>query len=237
MDFDFTEEQLAVSQAAAAIFEGMAGTERVAAIEDTPNRFDDALWSELAKANLLGLAVPEEYGGSALGLTELCLLLEQQGRAVAPVPLWATLVLGALPLARFGTAEQQARWLPGVVAGDIRLSAALTEAASSARHRPTARAQPDGDGWRLHGTAFAVPQVHLATRVLVPALADGAPDGSVIVALLDPSSPGVTLERATTSTARRWHRPTSWRGPRTGPRSCRGCSTGPARGCVPSSSA
>ena len=50
---------------------------------------------------------------------ELCLLLEAQGNAVAPVPLWATLVLGALPLARFGSEAQRARWLPGVVAGEV----------------------------------------------------------------------------------------------------------------------
>ena len=80
----------------------------MAEIEDTDDRFDAALWTELAKANLLGLAIPEEHGGSGLGLTELCLVLEQQGRAVAPVPLWATVVLGALPIAHFGTPEQQA---------------------------------------------------------------------------------------------------------------------------------
>ncbi len=199
MDFDFTEEQLAVAEAAAAIFEGMAGTDRLAEIEDSADRFDAALWSELAKANLLGLAVPEEHGGSGLGLTELCLVLEQQGRAVAPVPLWATLVLGALPMVRFGSPELQARWLPAVAAGDVRLSAALNEVAASARNHPTARAERDGEGWRLHGTAFAVPQAHLAARVLVPAAVDGDPSSGTVVVLVDPAAPGVTLERATTT--------------------------------------
>jgi 3-oxocholest-4-en-26-oyl-CoA dehydrogenase beta subunit len=199
MDFAFTEEQLAVAEAAAAIFQGMAGADRVAEIENTADRFDASLWTELAKANLLGLAVPEAYGGSGLGLTELCLVLEQQGRAVAPVPLWATVVLGALPLARFGTPEQQAHWLPALASGDVMLSAALNEVAASARNRPTMRAGRDGDGWRLHGTAFAVPQAHLAARVLVPAAVDGSPDGGTIVALVDPSGPGATLERATTT--------------------------------------
>ncbi|HTT85793.1 MAG TPA: acyl-CoA dehydrogenase family protein, partial [Acidimicrobiales bacterium] len=103
MDFAFTDEQQAVSEAAQAVFAGMAGTERVAEVERSAERFDDALWGELAKANLLGLAIPEDQGGSGLGITELCLVLEQQGRAVAPVPVWATTVLGALPLARFGS--------------------------------------------------------------------------------------------------------------------------------------
>ena len=198
MDFDFTEEQQAVSEAAAAIFQGMALVERVAEVEDSTDRFDAALWSELAKANLLGLAIPEAHGGSGLGLTELCLVLEQQGRAVAPVPLWATVVLGALPLAHFGTLEQQARWLPAVATGDVRLSAALTEVAASAHNYPTVRAEPNADGWRLHGTAFAVPQAHLAARVLVPAAVDGAEKGT-IVAIVDPTGGRTTLERATTT--------------------------------------
>ncbi|HVA02638.1 MAG TPA: acyl-CoA dehydrogenase family protein [Acidimicrobiales bacterium] len=199
MDFDFTEEQLAVAEAAASIFQGMATVERVAEIEAGPDRFDETLWAELAKANLLGLAVPEQHGGSGLGLTELCLVLEQQGRAVAPVPLWATVVLGALPVAHFGTAAQQARWLPPVVAGEIRLSAALNEVAASTRQHPTVRAERDGEGWRLHGTGFAVPQAHLATRVLVPAAVNGSPANGVIVALVDPAGAGATIERATTT--------------------------------------
>jgi len=199
MDFDFTEEQLAVSEAAAAIFQGMADSGRVAEIENTVDRFDATLWAELGKANLLGLAVPEEHGGSGLGLIELCLVLEQQGRAVAPVPLWATVVLGALPLARFGSPQQQSRWLPLVASGEVRLSAALNEVAASAHNHPTVRAERTGNGWRLSGTAFAVPQAHLATRVLVPAAVDGAPDDGTIVALVDPVGPGTTLERATTT--------------------------------------
>ena len=198
MDFDFTEEQAAVSEAASAIFQGMTGTDRLTEIDNTDDRFDASLWSELAKANLLGLAVPEDHGGSGLGLTELCLVLEQQGRAVAPVPLWATVVLGALPIARFGTAEQQARWLPGVATGDVRLSAALTEVAASAHNYPSVRAARDGEGWRLHGTAFAVPQAHLAARVLVPATVGGT-RGETIVAIVDPTGPGATIERTTTT--------------------------------------
>ncbi len=102
MDFAFSEEQLAVSEAATGLFGGLVDPERVAAVEQTDDRIDRDLWRALADADLLGLAVPESEGGAAQGLLELCLLLEAQGNAVAPVPLWATLVLGALPLARFG---------------------------------------------------------------------------------------------------------------------------------------
>ena len=200
MDFTFTEEQLAVGQAAGAIFAGMATPQHVAEIEKTSDRFDLPLWAELARAHLLGLAVPEAHGGSGLGLTEVCLLLEQQGRAVAPVPVWATLVLGALPLARFGSPAQQARWLPGVASGEVRLSAGLNELATAAHPRPAVRAIADTRGWRLEGSAVAVPQAHLAARVLVPVVVDaGSADDAAAVVLVDPTGPGASLERAVTT--------------------------------------
>ena len=63
-------------------------------MEAGDDRIDRDLWQALADADLLGLAVPEADGGAGYGLMELCLLLEAQGNAVAPVPLWSTLVLG-----------------------------------------------------------------------------------------------------------------------------------------------
>ncbi|HUO47355.1 MAG TPA: acyl-CoA dehydrogenase family protein [Acidimicrobiales bacterium] len=195
MDFTFTEEQEAVSEAAAGLFEGLATPERVAAVEAGEDRVDEELWQELARANLLGIAVPEAHGGSGLGMTELSLVLEQQGRRVVPVPLWATLVLGALPIAEFATAAQQARWLPGVAAGDVRLSAALTEVAASRTHRPAVRAVRSGEGWRLDGTAAQVPQAHVAAAILVPALSDEG----VVIGIVDPAGAGASLERAVTT--------------------------------------
>ena len=73
MDFSFTEEQEAVAQAAASVFDGMVTPARVAEIESTDDRVDVELWAALARSNLLGLAVPEDQGGSGLGLTEVCL--------------------------------------------------------------------------------------------------------------------------------------------------------------------
>ncbi len=108
--------------------------------------------------NLLGLAVPEEHGGSGLGLTEVCLVLEQQGRFVAPVPLWATVVLGAMPVTRFGTPEQCRRWLPAVVAGDTRLSAAVAEVARSARAAPSSPPSATGPDGVCRAPSTACPR-------------------------------------------------------------------------------
>jgi alkylation response protein AidB-like acyl-CoA dehydrogenase len=196
MDFKLTDEQLAVSEAAGGVFSGLVDAEKIAAVESTTDRIDRDLWRALAGADLLGLAIPEADGGAGYGLMELCLLLEAQGNAVAPVPLWSTLVLGAMPLARFGSEAQRAAWLPGVVAGDVILTAALTGAASSPTSMPSVRARATGDGFVLQGTELAVPHAHLADRIVLPARTE---DGGVLLALLDPAAPGVTLERAVTT--------------------------------------
>ncbi|MGA2473117.1 MAG: acyl-CoA dehydrogenase family protein [Acidimicrobiales bacterium] len=196
MDFNLSEEQLAVSEAATGLFSGLVDPERIGAVEKTDERIDRALWQALADADLLGLAVPESEGGAGQGLMELCLLLEAQGNAVAPVPLWATLVLGALPIAHFGSEAQRARWLPGVVSGDVILTAALTGSAASPTSSPAVRATAQGEGWVLEGTELAVPQAHLADRIVVPAR---AADGGVVLVLVDPAAPGVSLEHAVTT--------------------------------------
>jgi 3-oxocholest-4-en-26-oyl-CoA dehydrogenase beta subunit len=196
MDFHFTEEQLAVAEAAQGVVDGQSTVERVVAVEETEDRIDRELWAALAAADLLGLPVPESEGGGGLGLTEVCLMLEAQAKRVAPVPLWSTLALGALPLARFGSPEQRKALLPGVASGDTFLSAALTEAAISLAGLPAVTATPSASGWILSGSSMAVPQAHLAERVLVPAK---TASDEVVVALIDPRGPGARLERAVTT--------------------------------------
>jgi acyl-CoA dehydrogenase len=197
VDFGLTEAQTALRDLAEQIFAGHATVDRVKAVERDEGSFDRALWAELAKANLLGLAVPEPHGGSGLGLLELCLLLEQQGRRVAPVPLYATTVLGALPIAEWGTPAQQAEWLPAVVAGEAVLTAALAEPGANLMERPAVRAAAEtGGGWRVTGHKPSVPAATVAARVLVPAT---TVEGDVAVFLVDPAGAGVTVEPAVTT--------------------------------------
>jgi alkylation response protein AidB-like acyl-CoA dehydrogenase len=196
MDFAFTDEQQAVSEAAMGLLGGLVDPERILAVEQTDDVVDRELWAALSAADLLGLAVPEAHGGAGYGLTELCLLLQAQGNVVAPVPLWATLVLGALPLAQFGSPELQARWLPGVVAGDVMLTAALNGVAMGVHGVPPVTATAVGDGWVLNGTELAVPQAHLAQRIVVPA---HTADEEIVLLLVDPQTPGVSLERTVTT--------------------------------------
>lgn len=195
MNFDLSDEQNVVKDLAQQIFEGHAPVERVKDIERNHGGFDEALWNELAKANLLGLCLPEDLGGSGFGLVELCLLLEQQGRRVAPVPLWATVVLGALPIAEFGTDEQKVL-LEGVIAGTVRLSAALSESGADDAMRPTVTATRTSSGWHLQGYKPSVPAAQFAHRILVPARqydASGG-EGTIGLFLVDPHASGVEVQ-------------------------------------------
>src|SRR5687767_3918730 len=147
MDFSLTEEHEAVRDLATRILSDATTHERLSKLEDPS--FDRQAWRDLAAAGLLGVALPEDAGGSGLGFLGAHLVLEQVGAAAAPVPFWETVVLGALPIAQFGTAEQRDDVLPRVLTGDLVLTAALSEDGASDPIAPTTTATRTDDGWEL----------------------------------------------------------------------------------------
>jgi len=192
MDFAFTQEQEALRNLAHEILADHVTQERLKAVESGTEWFDREAWGALKQANLIGVALSDEHGGSGLSLVEAALVLEQIGRHVAPVPYLATVVMGAMPIDRFGSDEQKNRLLLPVATGDAILTAALIEPAGDDTTAPATTAKKDGKGWRLDGTKIAVPAAHLAERVLVPATT-GA--GTVGMFALDPRAKGVELQR------------------------------------------
>jgi len=191
MDFSFREEELAVAELSRKILEDHATNEQKKEVEASDAPYDDTLWRALARSNLLGTAIPDAYGGSDLGFLSLCLLLQEVGRTVAPVPAFPALVLGALPLARFGSDSQKEEWLPGIASGERILTAALSELASSEPLAPATRAETKADEVRLTGIKTTVACAEQATHILVPASFD---DGSIGLFFVEPGSEGVTLE-------------------------------------------
>jgi alkylation response protein AidB-like acyl-CoA dehydrogenase len=180
MDFTFSDEQTMLRDLAREILAKEVGLDHLKEVEAGPDGVSRPLWARLAEANLLGLTVPEALGGMGMGFVELCLLLQEIGRSVAPVPVLPTLVLGGLPIRRFGSDDQQERWLAPLARGELFLTAALAEGDSF-------QARRDAGAWRLDGRGDFVPAAHLAQRILVPARSD---DG-VRVFLLDPETAGV----------------------------------------------
>lgn len=196
MNFDFTEEQISIRVLARGILEREMTAERIKAVESGERWFDSELWRKLADAGLLGIAVPSELGGMGFGLLETCTLLQEIGRAVAPVPALPTLLLAGLSLAELGTHAQKERWLVPMAAGESILTAALLDGDSTDPMRPAARARRRGSTWVLEGRKKLVPAADLAQRVLVPAVTS---EGSGIF-LLDPRAEGVVLTRNGAST-------------------------------------
>jgi alkylation response protein AidB-like acyl-CoA dehydrogenase len=191
MDFGFSDQQSEVRDLARKILGEQVTAERLAAYDDfKAERFDTLLWQQLASAGLLGVAVEEAYGGMGFGFTELALFMEEAGRTLAPVPLVSHLVAAALPLQRFGSAQLKERWLPGIADGSVLLSAALLEVGAGDPATPAGTlAVPQAQGFHLTGVKNCVPFARSADRVLVAAnCADG-----VVIVLLDPAAPGVTL--------------------------------------------
>jgi alkylation response protein AidB-like acyl-CoA dehydrogenase len=196
MDFAFTEEQETIAKVARQLFEHRATPEHLTDLEAGEVRYDASLWRELAAADLLGIALPENAGGSGRGFVELALLLAEVGWSVAPVPVYATLLLGAETIARYGDERQQRRYLPDVVTGDRLLTAGLTEPGRSDPTAPATTARRDGDGWRIDGSKDLVPAAQIAHTMLVPATAD---DGDVGLFLVDVTADGVDIRPATTT--------------------------------------
>ena len=197
MDFTLSEEQTEVAALAARILSDRCTPEALAEAEAGGDRFDADLWATLAGADLLGLCLPEVDGGGGFGVLEATLLCQEVGRTAAPVPLWSTLMLGALPVARHGSPALRADLLPRVAAGELVLTAALAEAGGSRPPAaPTTTAERADDGtWRLTGAKHQVHSAHLAAgttggagatvggtgvavRMLVPATTDGTTSGN-----------------------------------------------------------
>ncbi len=192
MDFTFTAEQEEAAALAAEILSDRTGLERLRAVEAAGDRFDAELWAELGSAGLLSLAIPEEYGGAGLGVIELCRVLVEVGRTVAPVPL-ATHGACALAVAELGSADQRSLWLYGAATGERLLTAAVAEDRDALPVHPATTATPAGDGWTLDGVKTVVRAGMRADLFLVTATTPTGPG----VFLVEP--PGLVVEPQHTS--------------------------------------
>jgi 3-oxocholest-4-en-26-oyl-CoA dehydrogenase beta subunit len=211
MDFSLNESQRELAALCRRIVADKATPQRQAEVEAAGDRFDPLLWADLANAGILAAALPESLDGAGLGLLEECSVLEQLGRAVAPVPYLASIVLGAGGIAAFGTPDQQKRWAAPAGRGELVITAALSEedgddprspsttaewitGASSGRTAgasPTSATIPGRSAgrWLLTGTKTAVPAATRADLILVPAATASGP----AVFLVAPDDPGDVL--------------------------------------------
>src|SRR3989338_5482817 len=127
MDFSFSPDQLLLKHSARAFLDEHMKPATVRLLWDDPRGESDTLWKEMAQLGWLGLALPEAHGGSALGMVETAVLLDELGPAAYPGPYLPT-VLAAAALEAAGSPAQQKRWLAAIAAGEARASVALLDA-------------------------------------------------------------------------------------------------------------
>ncbi|MFI6982318.1 acyl-CoA dehydrogenase family protein [Embleya sp. NPDC050154] len=195
MDFNLTEDQRELSSLAERILADQSTDERLKKLTHSGADLDTELWGKIAEAGLVGALVEERHGGGDLGLVGLALLLEQQGRFTAQIPLLDTVVYGLLPLLRFGSDELIERDLPGLLDGSRIVAGALAEVGAGLPAVPKVTARRDGAGYRLDGDKRAVAWLTVAHRILVTASLDGA----LAVFTVDADAAGVEIEAAPTT--------------------------------------
>ncbi|MDG1845508.1 MAG: acyl-CoA/acyl-ACP dehydrogenase [Acidimicrobiales bacterium] len=125
MDFDFSEEEQAISDLTRQILEDMATHEHLRKMTENGEFFDSNLWKTLADSGIISAAVPEKYGGAGLGFLSVTAVLELAGEFAAPIPILETVMMGALPIYEFGSDAQGSDLLPRISSGDLVVTAAL----------------------------------------------------------------------------------------------------------------
>ncbi|OGK96889.1 MAG: hypothetical protein A2W08_06635 [Candidatus Rokubacteria bacterium RBG_16_73_20] len=189
MDFALSPDQRLLRDSARAFLDEHVKPASLRPLWDDPRGESEAVWKEMAQLGWLGLALPEAHGGSALGMVETAVLLDELGRAAYPGPYLPT-VLAAAALEAAGSPAQQKRWLAAIAAGEARASVALLDADLDWRPEAVAaRAEPAGAGFALSGTKRFVPWAHVANLLLVPAQAPGG----LTLFCVEPAAPGLTL--------------------------------------------
>ena len=138
---------------------------------DETGRFPEAFVGEMAKGGWLGAAMPEEYGGAGLGLTEAAIVMQtvaESGAAFSGASAIHLNIFGPMPIVKFGTAEQKTKYLPGVISGADKMCFAVTEPNSGLDTSSLeTRAERTNDGYRINGRKIWTTSAQRANKILI----------------------------------------------------------------------
>ena len=125
MDFTLDDEQQAIHDITKQVLGDLSTHSRLKDLAVAADHVDCDAWAALAEAGVVGASIPEGQGGAGLGFLATAMALEVAGYHASPIPLLSTIVMGAMPIAEFGTEAQQAAWLPRIAEGYLLCAAAL----------------------------------------------------------------------------------------------------------------
>ncbi|MEL7107964.1 MAG: acyl-CoA dehydrogenase family protein [Pseudomonadota bacterium] len=199
MNFDFSDDQKFLGNEARKFLDGECTTQHVREVlNDDDKSHHEGVWQKVKEMGWLGTAIPEEHGGLGLGSLELCVLAEEMGRALAPVPFASTVYFFAEGLMVAGSDAQKGAVLPGVASGEV----VGCYAASEGPGNPDpAKLSVSFDGSKLNGTKLPVTDGDIATHAIV--LAKEGSGASLV--LVDLNSAGVTRKPVKTLEPTRSH--------------------------------
>ncbi len=184
-----SDEQTMLATTVREFLDAKGDLDRVREMSVTDAAIDRDLWAGLAEMGLIGLHIPEEYGGAGFGMPELAVVFEELGSMVAPVPLLSS-VLASTAILKAGTDDQKREALPGIAAGEVIATLAVYESAHDGdAHTERTTLAVDGEGFVLNGIKRYVTDAPNAALFVVTA---GTDDGTVLV-LVDAQDSGVIV--------------------------------------------
>jgi alkylation response protein AidB-like acyl-CoA dehydrogenase len=198
MDLDFSEEQEMLRGMVRGLLAEHCPIDVVRQLEDDETGYPAELWKQLGEVGVIGMRLPESLGGSGQSLLDTAIVYEELGRSLAPTPHFPSAVMGGAAILAAGSEAQRQAWLPRIASGDAVIAPAWLEPDRSFGPQGVQlRAEPDGDGFRLHGVKRHVPFAAAASQLLVLART-GPAETDVDLFLVDPASPGLTSQQQLT---------------------------------------
>ncbi|WP_024577006.1 MULTISPECIES: acyl-CoA dehydrogenase family protein [unclassified Afipia] len=190
MNFEFSDDQKQLRDQARRYLAEHSPPKAVRAVLEGKAPYDKALWKGLAEMGFLGVAIPEEFGGAGAGHLELCVIAEEMGRALAPVPFSSTIYLAAEAIMLAGNAEQKAKWLPKIASGEAIGTLALFEGVGNPSHKAIKVSASQG---ALSGTKTPVADGAIADFAIVAARTGSTGrETDIGLFIVDLNSEGVT---------------------------------------------
>ena len=190
MNLDFSDDQKLLQEEAKKFLTKEDALKINRAVMDSDKTYDQELWNKIVGLGWTGIRIPEEYQGLGLSHLELCVIAEELGRQVAPVPFSSSVYLFTETLIEFGSEEQKNSILPKLVTGDVIGTLAIAETNSAPSKDNISVALKDG---KLSGTKIAVPDAEVATHAVV--VAKNGDNVSLCVVDLNSDDVDITVQR------------------------------------------
>ena len=190
MNLDFSDDQKLLQEEAKKFLTKEDALKINRAVMDSDKTYNQELWDKIVQLGWTGIRIPEEYDGLGLSHLELCVIAEELGRQLAPVPFSSSVYLFTETLIEFGGEEQKKSLLPKLVTGDVVGTLAIAETNSAPNEDNISVKLKDG---KLSGTKIAVPDAEIATHAVV--IARNGDSVSLCIAELNSDAVEINVQR------------------------------------------